>query len=232
MVPCHHDRKNLPVRERIVDNLPFLVPQSRTGNATVAALCLTTKAASTSILRHVLGSAERRGIPLEARWFECPHGHGVIAHGLAPPRTLSFMVVRHPLFRLMSAYEEVRAKGLWHRLPRAQPNVSFAHAVHQLVNTPPKQVNVHFRALWATCGLMSGRRYDILRYENWGRLSRVLALHFAPNQPLLAFHDTDALARANQLYTHELAALANRWTRVDFAMFGYAPWWPGEPLPT
>ena len=75
------------------------------------------------------------------------------------------------------------------------------------------------------------RRYEhVLRYEEWPALARALQRLVAPSQPLLESLTTDALARANALYTPALATMANAWARTDSALFGYAPWVPGQAI--
>ena len=60
------------------------------------------------------------------------------------------------------------------------------------------------------------------------RLAEALKRLVAPSQPLLAVRETDALARANALYTPSLAARVNAWARIDRTLFGYAPWMLGQ----
>ena len=209
-----------------MDNRPFLVPDPHNATASVA-LCLCTKTASTSIKRHVLSSLDRRGIPLESDWHTCPHGHPAL-RGLPTPQH-AFIVVRNPLLRLASGYEEVARRSFWHRLPQVPPNASFARVVHAVARTPPSELNPHFRPQWLMCGLVGGRRYtEILKYEDWNHLMRVLTRHVTTNIPPLPFRDTGALARADRLYTRELAEVANRWAHTDLDLFGYEPWWPGQ----
>ena len=189
-------------------------------------LCMqVTKCASSEIKRYVFGALARRGVALQDDWMACPHNQPAF-HDLSPP-TRGYMLVRHPLLRLLSGYEEVRKRVFWHRLPQVAPNASFERVVHALSRAPPQELNAHFRPMWATCGLKMGRRYTLLRVEEWSKMAHTLQTHFAPNQPALRFRDSGVLLRANSLYTHELAEVANRWARLDLTMFGYKPWFPG-----
>ena len=219
---------------RIVDGRPFSVPapparrDDAATNASVL-LCLTPKAASTAIKRLVLAELAARGVPLQRDWRECPHGHPSF-RGLPSPPVTSLMVVRHPLLRLASAYEEIRMRGFWHRLAGVvAPNATFAQLVSALARVSPRRLNAHLRPLWLTCGLVGGRRYEhVLRFEDWPTLARAVQRFVAPSQPLLEYRETGALARANALYTRDLASRVNSWARLDLNLFGYVPWWPGE----
>ena len=239
-IPCNHGHKNLHAWDqttqfelptRLVDGRPFLVPvpQPLEGANASVSLCLTAKAASTSIKLHVLQDLAARGVPLESDWRACPHGHPAF-RGLDPAPVTSLMVVRHPSLRLASAYDEIRRRGFWHRLSGVvPPNASFAKLVDALERTPPRRLNAHLRPMWLTCGLFGGRRYaHVLKYERWSELAKALRTHVAPSQPPLEFRAAGALARANALYTPKLAKRVNAWARTDLALFGYAPWLPGE----
>jgi hypothetical protein len=247
MIPCNRNRVNIRAWDettryeapgRLVDGRPLFVPApradggvgARVANASVL-LCLTPKGASTAIKRHVLQELSARGVPLAPDWRDCPHGHAAF-RGLSPSPTTSLVVVRHPLHRLASAYCEIRERGFWHRLRGVvPPNASFGQLVHALERVPPRRLNAHIRPMWLTCGLLGGRRYEhVLRYEEWPALARALQRLVAPSQPLLEFRTIDALARANALYTPALATMANAWARTDSALFGYAPWVPGQAI--
>lgn len=217
----------------MIDGRIFLLPsasqtKTNTSNSNKSTgICLTAKGGSTTLKRYLLGVLERRGVQLLKDWSACPHGHPAF-RGLAPP-TKSYMVVRHPAHRLVSAYHEVQTRGFWWRLPRGlEPNASFSSAVSALVQTSPRAINHHFRPLYMQCGLLSGRSYEILRYEQWDHLARTLADHFAPSQPPLAFREGSTRALADQMYTMELARLVNRWSKKDLTFFNYLPWLPTE----
>ena len=236
MIACNRGRQNLhawddttrfEAPDRLVDGRPFLVPApSDDAPGASVALCLTPKAASTTIKRHVLQSLAERGVPLQADWKRCPHGQPAF-RGLNATPVTSLMVVRHPLARLASAYDEVVRRGFWHRLPQVVPNATFAQVVYALSRAPPRQINAHFRPLWLTCGLVGGRRYaQTLKYEQWDALAEVLRRDVAPGLPRLAFSRDPRASdtRSRALYaTPELVSLSNQWARTDLRLFGYAP---------
>lgn len=132
--------------------------------------------------------------------------------------------------RMMSAFHEVVARKFWLRLPQVAQvaNVTFTQAVRAITETDPMDVNPHFRSLLYMCGILGGRRYEALRFEDWDRLAQTFASHFAPSQPSLAFRESGTLERANRAYTSELATRVNRWSAPDLTLFHYAPWMPGE----
>ena len=214
----------------MVDSRPFVLP-TVLANVSVT-LCLVPKAASTSIKRWLFGTLRARGYAFAPDSWECAHPQPAL-RGLPEP-TASLMVVRHPAMRLASAWLEIRARNFaWRLPPHVAPNASFAETVHALVRTPPMQINPHLRPLLYTCGILSGRRYRVLRYEEWPRLAATLAGHFAPSPaaPPLAFRgSTTTHEHASRLYTPALAQRVSTWAAADVRLFGYLPWRPGEPV--
>jgi len=211
-----------------VDARYAALPSVRGGQNASVGLCLLPKAASSRVKRYVWASLERRGVAVGPDWRECPHRQP-LPPVVAPPST-AYVVVRHPLIRLASALREVARRGLWHRLPPplGVPNVSFAVAVRALMETSPMGTNIHFRSLLHACGLLSGRRYTLLYYEDWNTTTRVLAAHFAPALPPLRYRASGTLARAHGLYSRDLARATNHWAEPDLILASYAPWMPGE----
>ena len=179
--PCNRRHRNqhqydstldASLPDLMVDARPFVLP-TVLANVSVT-LCLVPKAASTSIKRWLFGTLRARGHAFAPDMWECAHSQPAL-RGLPEP-TASLMVVRHPAMRLASAWLEIRARNFaWRLPPHVAPNASFAETVHALVRTPPMQINPHLRPLLYTCGILSGRRYRVLRYEEWPRLAATLA---------------------------------------------------------
>ena len=235
-LPCVHTAKWHPSWDDTTSYhaVPFWVdgrfaalPSVLYGNASPVGLCLLPKAASSRVKRYVFAALERRGVAVGPDWRECPHRQPLIG-GLVAPST-AYMLIRHPLLRLASAFRELTRRGLWHRLPRrvATPNVTFEVALRAVMATPPMALNLHLRPLLHTCGILNGRSYTILHYEDWAGLTSVLAAHFAPALPPLQYRASGTLARAHGLYSQDLATRANAWAEGDLVVGQYAPWYPG-----
>lgn len=197
-------------------------------NASIG-LCLLPKAASSRVKRYVFAALERRGVVVGPDWRECPHKQW-LPPAIAPSAT-AYLIARHPLMRLASAWREITRRGFWHRLPPSvarRPNVTFAVALRAIMATPPMALDLHLRPLLHMCGILGGRRYTILHFENWNATTRTLQTHFAPHLPPIRYRASHTLAHAHHLYTRALAGLANRWAEADLLLGGYAPWLPGE----
>ena len=219
------------------ESLPFFVdgrfaalPSAPSGRKRSIGLCLLPKAASSRIKRYLFHAFESRGIAVGPDYDDCPHRQR-LPLVLAPPTT-AYLLVRHPLHRLASAWREIIRRGFWHRLPArvAAPNVSFAVALRAIMGAPPMALNLHVRPLFHMCGLLGGRRYQLLHYEDWNDTTRTLQAHFAPTLPPLQFRASGTLARAHHLYTRDLARSANDWGEADLFLGQYAPWLPGEAI--
>jgi hypothetical protein len=211
-----------------VDGRYAALPVRAGQNASVG-LCLLPKAASSRLKRYVFATLKRRGFPIGPDYNECPHRQPLVA-GLAPP-IRAYAVVRHPLMKLASAWREVVRRGLWHRLPRrvATPNATFEVALRAIMTTrDPMQINIHFRPLLHMCGLLGGRRYQLLRFEEWDATMRTLQALFAPELPPIPYRASGTAERAHHLYSRETARATNRWAEADLALAGYFPWLPGE----
>lgn len=215
----------------IVDGRFFALPTVKRGSGGVSntslGICLTPKAGSSALMLYLFGTLVRRGVRIGPSWRTCPHSQPAL-HDLLLPPTKSYMVVRHPSMRIMSAFHEVVVRKLWLRLPQVVPNATFSQAVRAITETHPMAMNPHFRSLLYMCGIVGGRRYETLHFEDWGRLAQAFASHFAPSQPPLPFRESGTLERANRAYTRELAIRVNRWSTPDLTLFHYAPWMPGE----
>lgn len=210
-----------------VPPVPSVHNGSRNSSTSVG-LCLLPKAASSRIKRYVFAALDRRGVAVGANWNECPHRQRLPPVLTAP--TTAYLVVRHPLMRLASAWREIARRGFWHRLPHAarRPNATFALALRAIIATPPMVLNLHLRPLMHMCGLLGGRRYTLLYYEDWNTTVRTLQAHFAPDQPRLEYRASHTLAHAHHLYSRDLARAANAWAEADLGLGQYAPWQPGE----
>ncbi len=211
-----------------VDGRYAVLPSALRANASVA-LCLLPKAASSRIKRFVFAALARRGLSTGPDWNECPHRQR-LPPVIAPPTT-AYLIVRHPLMRLASSWREIVRRGFGHRLPRAvarQSNVTFERALRAIMATPAMQLDIHLRPLLHMCGILSGRRYTILHFEDWNATTRTLQAHFAPTLPPLRFRASGTLARAHHLYSRALARAANAWAQADLLVGRYAPWLPGE----
>ena len=207
--------------------LPAAQPRGRSPAA--VGICVLPKAASSRIKRHLFHALASRGIAIGADWNECPHRQR-LPPVLTAPTVAFLIVVRHPLMRLASAWREIIRRGFWHRLPPrvATPNATFAVALRAIMATPPMALNLHLRPLLHMCGLLGGRRYSILWYEDWNETARTLQAHLAPDQPPLQYRASHTLAHAHHLYSRDLARAANAWAEADLALGQYAPWLPGE----
>ena len=219
------------------ESLPYFVdgrfaalPSAPPGRKRSIGLCLLPKAASSRIKRYLFHALASRGIAIGSDYHECPHRQRLPPVLTAP--TVAFLIVRHPLMRLASAWREIIRRGFWHRLPAraAAPNVSFAVALRAIMGTPPMALNLHLRPLFHMCGLLGGRRYQLLHYEDWNDTTRTLQAHFAPALPPLQYRASGTLARAHHLYTRDLARAANEWAEADLYLGQYAPWLPGEAI--
>ena len=211
-----------------VDGRYAALPSLRGARNASVGLCVLPKAASSRVKRYVFAALKTQGIAVGPDWRDCPHRQP-LPPVTAPPST-AYVLVRHPLLRIASAWREVVRRGLWHRLPPplGVPNVSFTIAVRALVQTPPMAINIHFRPLLHMCGLLHARRYKLLYYEDWNTTTSVLAAHFAPTLPRLQYRASGTLERAHGLYSRDLARAVNRWAEPDLTLASYAPWMPGE----
>ena len=212
-----------------VDGRYAALPSVRGAQNASVGLCLLPKAASSRVKRYVWASLERRGFSIGLDYEDCPHRQPLIA-GLAWP-SKAFLIVRHPLLRLASAWREIQRRSFWHRLPRAvaRPNTTFGAALRAIMATrDPSVLNLHLRPALFQCGILAGRRYRILHYEDWEGLTSVLAAHFAPTLPRLQYRASGTLERAHGLYSRDLARAVNRWAEPDLTLASYGVWYPGE----
>lgn len=212
-----------------VDGRFVAMPSVRGPQNASVGLCLLPKAASSRLKMYVFAALEMRGYPVGPDWNACPHRQR-LPPVVAPPAT-AYLIVRHPLMRLASAWREITRRGFWHRLPRAvarRPNVTFELALRAIMATPPMALDLHLRPLLHMCGILGGRRYTILHYENWNATTRTLQAHFAPTLPPLRYRASGTLPRAHHLYSRSLAREANRFFEGDLVVGQYEKWMPGE----
>ena len=206
------------------------LPSVRGGrNGGAVGVCVLPKAASSQIKRHVFAALEMRGVAVGPDAQTCPHRQPVPP--IAAPPSAAYLIVRHPLLRLASAWREIARRHLWHRLPRAvaRPNATFEVALRAIMTTrDPMHIDIHFRPVLHMCGILGGRRYKLLRFEEWNATARTLQALLAPELPPIPYRASGTVERAHHLYSRETARAANRWAEADLALTGYLPWLPGE----
>lgn len=204
----------------------FTVWPTKRPNTSVG-LCLLPKAGSSTLKRALFAALVRQRVPVRPDFDVCPHRQPAVANLATPAR--AYIFVRHPSTRLASAYREVARRGLWHRLPTQQPNTSFAAAVHSIVRAPdPMRLNLHFRPVLHTCGLLEGKTYTVLRYEDWDGLVAVLKRDFALRD--VQYRASGTEQRAHRMYTRALAQTVNEWSQLDRLLLGYDAWLPGQSI--
>ena len=212
-----------------VDGRFAALPSVRGAQNASVGLCVLPKVASSRIKRFVWTALKRRGFVVGPDADRCPHRQPLIGN-LAPP-SATYLILRHPLMRVVSAWREIQRRAFWHRLPRAvaRPNTTFGAALRAIMATrDPAALNLHLRPIIFNCGILNGRRYRILRYEQWDETTRVLQAHFAPHQPPMQYRASGTFARAHNLFSRALAQSANAWAEADLWLGGYAAWLPGQ----
>ena len=212
-----------------VDGRFAALPSVRGGQNDSVGLCLLPKAASSRVKKYVFAALKSQGVAVGPDWRDCPHRQP-LPPVAAPPST-GYLIFRHPLLRLASAWREITRRRLWHRLPHrvATPNATFAVALRAIMATRDwMTINIHLRPALFQCGLLHGRRYRILHYEDWEGLTSVLAAHFAPTLPRLQYRASGTLARAHGLYSKDLATKANKFFEGDLLIGQYEPWYAGQ----
>lgn len=172
----------------MVDGTPFLYRID--SKPRFALLCLVPKAGSSMWLRALTRGLIEQGLPVQegsGKWHGQALPYNTSARDVEISKIPRYMIVRHPVARLLSAYlgkaNRPELKGLpglpdgWDTTNR---NVSFRGFVDALLRTNSSRLDAHFRPQVEQCGISALRQanavkdygYRYLRAEEIGHWYR------------------------------------------------------------
>lgn len=203
----------------------------------VARVCLNYKSGSTALRQGMINGLTRRGIAMRSE-PSCRNTtlcEGFVHLPLDIPGLFKapiYMVVRHPVSRMLSGYLDGKGKWAVASVSWARStlwmNKSFVTMVRFLTSLPPQKAGVHFRPQTLQCEWCVQRdagRITVLhleRYETWrAMLARALEIS---EDALPSFHSLRGDAAVHQYYTENLARSVERWAKSDMRLLGYTPW--------
>lgn len=198
----------------------------------LSTLCLNTKAGST-FFKRLIGVALRPVVAGQCKCIHCALLPYAVPEASLFASTPIFVVVRHPVPRMLSAYLDGGILGqVQHTLNSSRAlryTPSEFGALVMAVTAAPRQrqLNPHFRLQTLQCGWRTvGKRARVLRIEERARwLPRMLDEWWGLPRTLLKLGPvrarTTADARVAEFYDADRLARVHQWAAPDLRAFGY-----------
>jgi len=240
-IPRPQDTANLSSWQAVprwYDGVPFPLRHAARPDR-LSTLCLQPKAGST-FFKQLLGTVLRPTVG-----GQCARMHCARLPYETPPQSLFavapiFVIVRHPVARLLSAYLDPKLhllirEALGQQEPLTYRKAEFEALVQVLATTPPwrqNEINPHLKLQTQQCGWKAiGDRTRVLKLEErvewlprlmdewWGVPTSLLNL-----EPVRA--QTTAEARVAEYYDAARLRRVEHWAAPDTRAFRYAPYKP------
>ena len=204
------------------DGTPVPLPADNDGQWIT--VCLLPKSGSTAIKRAIITGLSDRGYAFDLE----QHSGCRSVHCAALPYTLpgsdafdqapAYMIVRHPVVRLLSGWLD------------SEQNITFESLVNAVIQAVPEELNPDYRLQSDQCGVRL-KQYTILKLESIAEwrdvVFRKLGIARRIGMLDIIMHHNPRDRPTEQLvgkhYNDALLSKVNAWAQADLQMFGYMP---------